>query len=200
LQKANGGLGQHYYDYGTNCNDCERYRKLGDICVIEHGKKFLWEYCRDFTPLVVLPDYKELMRSVRQEQALERKKLREKRLREKKKRLKEKLEREALRKKERRAKLRKLRAKEKTKRRRPAAQEAKNRSLRKALTDRSKSKRNPVAEGRTVPLSPEEKRIASTKPESKPADVLDLKDSQDGVVRKRYRVARKGPYVSNDKR
>ncbi len=61
-------------DYGTNCVDCERYQKLGEICVLEHGKHFLWEYCRDFEPKVVLPEYNELMRTVRKEMALERKK------------------------------------------------------------------------------------------------------------------------------
>lgn len=60
---------------GTNCNDCERYKNLGDVCVIEHGKKFLWEYCKDFEPEVVLPDYKELMSTVRKDLAAERKKL-----------------------------------------------------------------------------------------------------------------------------
>lgn len=110
MQKSNGVLQQ---DYGTNCADCERYRKLGDVCVIEHGKKFLWEYCRDFVPNVVLPDYKDLMRSVREDQTLERQRLKAKKDREKRKKLKERMEREALRKKERRARLRRIREKKK---------------------------------------------------------------------------------------
>ena len=106
MQKDSGIIAQ---DYGTNCKDCERYRKLGDVCVIEHGKKFLWEYCRDFEQQVVLPDYKDLMRSVREDQALERKKEKEKRERDRKKKLKERAEREEERKKKHRARLRKRR-------------------------------------------------------------------------------------------
>jgi hypothetical protein len=60
---------------GTNCNDCERYKKFGDVCVMEHGKKFLWEFCKDFEAEVVLPDYKELMSTVRKDLAAERKKI-----------------------------------------------------------------------------------------------------------------------------
>ena len=77
--------------------------------MIEHGKKFQWEYCRDFNPKVVLPDYRELMRSVRTDQALERKKEKEKKEREKRRKLKERAEKEELRKKKRRAMLRKRR-------------------------------------------------------------------------------------------
>lgn len=66
----------------TNCLDCERYKQLGEVCVIEHGKKFLWEYCKDFVQEVKLPDYNELMKTVRQDMALERKKVREKKKRE----------------------------------------------------------------------------------------------------------------------
>ena len=62
----------------TNCVDCERYKKLGEVCVIEHGKKFLWEFCKDFQPEVKLPDYDELMKTVKQDMALERKKAIEK--------------------------------------------------------------------------------------------------------------------------
>ena len=51
--------------------------------MIEHGKKFLWEFCKDFQPQVQLPEYDELMRSVRKDMALERKKQREKKEREK---------------------------------------------------------------------------------------------------------------------
>lgn len=98
-------------DYGTNCVECERYKKLGDVCVIEHGKKFLWEYCRDFVPRVVLPEYKELMRTVKQEQALERQKVRDKKEREKKKRQKERLEKKEQKRKDRRNRLRKIREK-----------------------------------------------------------------------------------------
>jgi hypothetical protein len=77
---------------GTNCLQCERYKKLGDICVIEHGKKFLWEYCKDFEAEVVLPDYKELMSSVRKDLAAERQKARDKKKREKSRRKKELLQ------------------------------------------------------------------------------------------------------------
>jgi ATPase subunit of ABC transporter with duplicated ATPase domains len=101
------------HDYGTNCKDCERYQKLGDVCVVEHGKKFLWEYCRDFTPLVRLPDYKDLMRTVKQEQAQERQKVREKKERERKKKLKERMVKKEQRKKERRARLRRVRERKK---------------------------------------------------------------------------------------
>jgi hypothetical protein len=69
-------------DSGTNCVNCERYKSLGEVCVIEHGKKFLWEFCRDFQPEVVLPNYEDLMRTVRKEISTERKKMREKRKRE----------------------------------------------------------------------------------------------------------------------
>ena len=98
-------------DYGTNCNDCERYKKLGDVCLIEHGKKFLWEYCRDFVPQVVLPEYNELMRTVKQEQAIERQKVREKKERERKKKQKERLEKKEQKRKERRNRLRRVREK-----------------------------------------------------------------------------------------
>src|SRR5579864_6676001 len=106
MQKENGVVVQ---DYGTDCLNCDRYKKLGDVCLIEHGKKFTWEYCRDFDPQVVLPDYKDLMKSVRLDQALERKKLKEKKEKEKRKKLKEREEREELKRKKRRARLRKKR-------------------------------------------------------------------------------------------
>ena len=76
-------------DYGTNCRDCERFKRVGEVCVIEHGKRFLWEYCRDFEARVELPDYNELMKTVRQEHAALRQKEREKKEREKKLKLKE---------------------------------------------------------------------------------------------------------------
>ena len=100
-------------DYGTNCVDCERYKKLGDVCVIEHGKKFLWEFCRDFVPKVVLPDYNDLMRTVKQDQALERQKIKERKERERKKKLKERLEKKEIKRKERRARLRRIRERKK---------------------------------------------------------------------------------------
>jgi ATPase subunit of ABC transporter with duplicated ATPase domains len=102
-------------DYGTDCRNCERYAKLGDVCVVEHGKKFLWEYCRDFDSKVELPDYNDLMKSVRKDQALERKKLKEKKEREKRKKQKERMEREELKRKKRRSRLRKRREKLKKK-------------------------------------------------------------------------------------
>jgi hypothetical protein len=69
-------------EQGTNCLDCEMYKKLGEVCVVEHGKRFLWEYCKDFRPEVKLSDYNELMRTVRKEIAIERKKNRQKKKRE----------------------------------------------------------------------------------------------------------------------
>jgi hypothetical protein len=66
----------------TNCIDCERYKKLGEVCVIEHGKKFLWEYCKDFQPEVKLPQYEELMKTVKHDMAEERRKVREKKKKE----------------------------------------------------------------------------------------------------------------------
>jgi hypothetical protein len=96
-------------DYGTNCKDCQRYPKLGDICLIEHGKKFQWEFCRDFDPVVVLPDYNELMRSVRADHALERKKAKEKKEKEKRRKLREREEKKELKRKKRRAMLRRRR-------------------------------------------------------------------------------------------
>ncbi len=128
MQKDSGIVAQ---DYGTNCKDCERYRKLGDVCVVEHGKKFLWEYCRDFEPQVVLPDYRELMRSVRVDQALERKKEKEKKERERKKKLKERAEKEEERKKKHKARLRKRRE-----------------TLKKKLTEGKRKERKNQAPGR----------------------------------------------------
>ncbi|MDG6996630.1 MAG: hypothetical protein JRN52_11980 [Nitrososphaerota archaeon] len=107
------GVAEH--DYGTNCKHCERYKTLGDVCVVEHGKKFLWEFCKDFEPLVVLPDYKELMRTVRSDMALERKRAKEKKERDRKKKLKERQLALEAKKKARRARLRKKRLREKEK-------------------------------------------------------------------------------------
>jgi hypothetical protein len=111
VQKASGPE----LDYGTDCRNCELYQKLGDVCVIEHGKRFLWEYCKDFVSQVVLPDYKELMKTVKKDQALEREKKREKKERERKKKLKERLAKKEEKRKKRRARLRRLREKEKKK-------------------------------------------------------------------------------------
>ncbi len=66
---------------GTNCVDCERYKNLGEVCVVEHGKRFLWEYCKDFQPEVRLPEYNALMKTVKQDMAMERKKIRERKKR-----------------------------------------------------------------------------------------------------------------------
>lgn len=66
---------------GTNCIDCERYKKLGEVCVIEHGKKFLWEFCKDFQAEVKLPDYNDLMKTVKHDMAIERRKIIEKKKR-----------------------------------------------------------------------------------------------------------------------
>jgi ATPase subunit of ABC transporter with duplicated ATPase domains len=101
------------HDYGTNCVDCDRYTKLGDVCVLEHGKKFLWEFCRDFVPKVELPDYNDLMRTVKQEQAVERQKAKEKKEREKKKKLKERLAKKEQKRKDRRNRLRRIRERKK---------------------------------------------------------------------------------------
>jgi hypothetical protein len=81
-------------NYGTDCMNCERYKKLGDVCVVEHGKKFLWEFCKDFEAEVLLPDYKELMSTVRKDLAAEKKKIQQKKKRERalrKKELKQKI-------------------------------------------------------------------------------------------------------------
>lgn len=109
VQKENGVA----HDYGTNCVDCERYKRLGDVCVIEHEKKFLWEFCRDFVPKVVLPDYHELMQTVKQDQALARQKAKEKKEREKKKREKEREAKREEKRKKRRARLRRIRERKK---------------------------------------------------------------------------------------
>ncbi|MDG6904862.1 MAG: hypothetical protein JRN20_03655 [Nitrososphaerota archaeon] len=101
------------HDYGTNCLDCERYKRLGDVCVVEHEKKFLWEYCRDFAPQIALPDYKELMQTVKNEQALARQKVKEKKERERKKRLRERLAKKEEKRKKRRARLRRIRERKK---------------------------------------------------------------------------------------
>ena len=112
MQKATGVMRQ---DYGTDCKNCELYGTLGDVCVLEHGKKFLWEYCRDFVPKVVLPDYNQLMREVKQDQALERQKLKEKKEKERKKKLKEKIAREEERRRAKRARQRRKREQDKKK-------------------------------------------------------------------------------------
>lgn len=66
----------------TNCVDCDRYKQLGEVCVIEHGKKFLWEYCKDFQAEVKLPDYNDLMKAVKHDMAFERRKIKEKKKKE----------------------------------------------------------------------------------------------------------------------
>lgn len=105
LDGANLGVEK---DYGTNCLNCERYKRVGEVCVLEHGKRFLWEYCRDFEAKVELPDYNDLMRTVRQEHALQCKKDREKKERERK--LKKK-EREARKEQKRRERISRARRK-----------------------------------------------------------------------------------------
>ncbi len=75
--------------------DCSRYKTLGEVCVIEHGKKFLWEFCRDFQPEVKLPEYDELMRTVKKQMAVEREKVRQKKKRERILRRKEEQTRES---------------------------------------------------------------------------------------------------------
>jgi len=166
-------------DYGTNCKDCERYQKLGDICMIEHGKKFQWEYCRDFNPIVVLPDYRDLMRSVREDHALERKKDKEKREKEKRRKLKEKAEREALRKKKRATMLRKRR----------------ERIKKKLLREQMKSERAKAA----LPAALE-KSSASKKPPRKKQPGLHLENAKDGVIGEGDGITSKSPDVPYDKR
>lgn len=98
-------------DWGTNCVDCARYKTLGEVCVIEHGKKFLWEFCRDFQAEVKLPEYDELMRTVKKEMAIERKKVRQKKKRERTLRQKELEENRKSKKKAKRAALKEKMAK-----------------------------------------------------------------------------------------
>jgi hypothetical protein len=100
-------------DYGTDCRQCQRYKTLGDVCVVEHGKKFLWEFCKDFEPEIVLPDYKELMRSVRTDMATERRKEKEKKQRERRKKQKEREAAQEERRKNRRVRLARKRRLEK---------------------------------------------------------------------------------------
>ncbi len=167
-------------DYGTNCKDCERYQKLGDICMIEHGKKFQWEYCRDFNPKVVLPDYRELMRSVREDHALERKKDKEKKEKEKRKKLKERAEREALRKKKRATMLRKRR----------------ERLKKKILKEQMKSERTKA----THSDAQQEKSSASKKSTPKRQPGLHLENAKNGVVGESDGITGKSPDIPDDKR
>jgi hypothetical protein len=67
---------------GTNCLDCEKYKKLGDVCTVEHGKKNYSDFCSDYEDKFSLPDYNELMRDVRKDMALQRKKAKDKKKRE----------------------------------------------------------------------------------------------------------------------
>lgn len=67
---------------GTNCKSCGRYGKLGEVCVVEHGKKFLWEFCKDFEAEIKLPDYNELMQTIKLDMAAERKKIRDRKQKE----------------------------------------------------------------------------------------------------------------------
>src|SRR5487761_485903 len=97
-------------DWGTNCVDCARYKTLGEVCVIEHGKKFLWEFCRDFQAEVKLPEYDELMRTVKKEMSIEREKVRQKKKRERTLRRKELEEKRKAKKKAKRAAQREKRA------------------------------------------------------------------------------------------
>ena len=179
-------------DYGTNCKDCERYGKLGDVCLIEHGKKFFWEFCRDFVPKVVLPDYKDLMRSVRQEQLLERKRLKEKKIREKRKKQKEKQEREALRKKERQARLRRLRY---LKKKKMDVQKSKRRlgSEQDKKISRTISERRVEKEGQ-----PGRKRVNTEKKTASKASHFE--DSQNGIVRESDSIPGKGANVPDNQR
>jgi len=148
--------------------------------MIEHGKKFQWEYCRDFEPQVVLPDYKELMRSVRTDQALERKKEKDKREKEKRKRQKEREEKEDLRKKKRRAMLRRRR------------ERLKEKLVRAQLREEKQSKKKSTSRATTSTNSNEGKPAKKSGP-SNP------EHAQDSVVRKRNRVPSKRSNVPDDK-
>jgi hypothetical protein len=172
------------HDYGTNCSDCERYRKMGDICMLEHGKKFQWEYCRDFVPLVVLPDYKELMQSVRADRAEERRKEKERKEKEKKKKLKERKEREELRKKKRRSMLRKRR------------ERLKKRQLKDLATVEKKAKKVEIIQDQSSALPAIDPAKKIRKP--KKSENSGLENAENGVVRERNRVARKRSDVAND--
>jgi hypothetical protein len=37
----------------TDCRKCSTYARLGEICPIEHGKTYYWEFCRDFKPVTL---------------------------------------------------------------------------------------------------------------------------------------------------
>ena len=76
-------------DFGTNCMDCERYKKIGEVCVLEHGKNHLWEYCRDFVQQVKLPEYDELMLSLKRDMAIQRQKERERKERDRRQKQRE---------------------------------------------------------------------------------------------------------------
>jgi hypothetical protein len=182
LQKASKVVVQ---DYGTNCKDCERYQKLGDICMIEHGKKFQWEYCRDFESRVVLPDYKELMRSVRADHALERKREKDRREKEKRKKQKEREQKEELRKKKRRSMLRKRR----------------ERLKEKLLKQNHKAKKSTgiLPEAKSTTAKPA-RRLKAKRTEIKLSNNLNLEDAKNGVVSKRHGVSGKSPDVPDDKR
>jgi len=172
-------------DYGTDCKDCERYRVKGDICMLEHGKKFQWEYCRDFVPKVVLPDYNELMRSVRADRALERQKEKERKEREKKKKLKERAEKEELRKKKRRALLRRRR------------ERVKKSAQREQQTAQKKSKKEGEQLVAKVTAATSEERTKNPVSQ-KQFPVSSLKDPQDRVVRKSNGVAGKSSDVPDN--
>ncbi len=129
-------------DYGTNCLDCERYKRVGEVCVLEHGKRHLSDYCRDFEPKVELPDYNELMKSVKQDMALQRQKEREKKERERKQKQKERAAR-----KEERRRMRISRA-----RKRYLAQQKKKEIARaKRKAEREKEKKTVKAEATETP-------------------------------------------------
>ena len=136
-------------DYGTNCRDCERFQRVGEVCVIEHGKRFLWEYCRDFEAKVELPDYNELMKTVRQEHAIQLHKEREKKEREKKQRLKE---REAKKELARRARIARARRKyfAKLKEKKAAAEKRKKERERKKQQQLESTRPLPPTGGQTV--------------------------------------------------
>lgn len=140
-------------DYGTNCLDCERYKRVGEVCVLEHGKRHLSDYCRDFEQIVHLPDYNELMKSVKQDMAAQRQKEKERKERERKQKQKE-------------------RAAKKEERRRLRISRARKRYL--ALQKKKENERPKRREGRLKAPSPDVSKKASL---SKTSQTIETSES-----------------------
>jgi hypothetical protein len=57
--------GVDFPESSTDCRRCELYFRLGDVCPVEHSKKFYWEYCKDFKEKIDLASIGEVnIRSV----------------------------------------------------------------------------------------------------------------------------------------